>query len=296
MSTTSVPSFRNRVHEMFRIIHFGCSTSICVLLWLHISTTNHTALIQASLGLCVWTATYTHRNVLLLYRNFARGKPRTNVSVENIYNNLKVNVRVPRPWKVRPGQYVYLTTARSGFFSIFQRHPFMVAPSVKHDFEMRIHPAAGFTGQLLRTCQGEDTHLSAFIEGPYGHGFDLQDFGTVVLFATGMGICGHLPYIQQLVQDHRLSKTKTRDLLFVWSVENKAQYDLVSEIMTYILRKDDLPTALDPSVPSNMDDDDDSKLNRHLGIYTIPDRPGRRPAPHGENASRMLPSPYLIRS
>jgi predicted ferric reductase len=200
--------------------------------------------------------------------------------IENIHNTLKVNVSLPRPWRIKPGQYVYLTTIRSGFFSILQRHPFMVTNSVsnEYDFEMRIHPAAGFTRRLLGTSLDNKTYLRAFIEGPYGRGFDLSDYGTVVLFASGIGIVGQLPYIQNLVQDYRYSRIKTRDLLLVWLVEKKTQRDLVWEIMTDVLREDDLPHIQGRH----------RKLNRPLGESTTPDSPGRRPAPHGENASSLI--------
>jgi predicted ferric reductase len=114
MSITSAPSFRSRLYEIFRILHLGCSTSICVLLWLHISTADKTIRIQAGICICVWIATYTHRYLLLIYRNFRLGKPSTRIMIENIHNTLKVNVSLPRPWRIKPGQYVYLTTIRSG--------------------------------------------------------------------------------------------------------------------------------------------------------------------------------------
>jgi predicted ferric reductase len=283
ISIASVPSFRNRKYELFRIIHFGCSTSICILLWLHLSTVDKVARIQASLALCVWVATYTHRNLLFIYRNFSLSKPNTRIVIENIHNMLKVDVILPRPWKVRPGQYVYLTTARPGLFSIFQRHPFLIASSESADFEIRIHPEAGFTRRLLGLSLGEATYLRAFIEGPYGHSFDLQDYGTVILLASGIGIVGHLPYIQALVQDYKGSKTKTRDLLLIWSVETRTHRDLVSKVMDDILREDDLPTVSDTPILSNSGKY--SKKDRYIEDSNTADRPGLRPAPHGENVS-----------
>jgi NAD(P)H-flavin reductase len=157
----------------------------------------------------------------------------------------------------------------------------MVADSVSegYDFEMRVYPATGYTRRLLGASLGGTTQLSAFIEGPYGSGFDLRDFGTVVLLASGMGIVGHLPYIQDLVEDYRHSKTKTRDLLLIWSVDDKTQCDLVSKVMTDILRKDDLPTA---GLETHR------KSDRPVGDSSTCDRPGMRPKPHGANASSML--------
>ena len=58
--------------------------------------------------------------------------------------------------------------------------------------EIRIQPRAGFTRRLF---EGSKIKGSAFVEGPYGYGFNLKEFGTVVLFASSIGITGHLPYI-----------------------------------------------------------------------------------------------------
>jgi predicted ferric reductase len=285
MSFASLPTFRRRLYEIFRVIHFGCSTSICILLWLYVPKANKIGRVQVIVGACMWVTTYTHRNVLLLYRNFSVSKPSTSIRIENVRNSLLVKVNLPRPWKVKPGQYVYLTMIRPGFFSILQRHPFMVANSEsdEHDFQLRIQPRRGFTNRLLtRTLVGA-TQLSAFVEGPYGRGFDLRDFGTVVLFASGIGIVGHLAYIQELVHDYRQSKTKTRDLLLVWHVDNKYQLDLVWEVMNNILRRDDLPVVAmrqDTHALSGS-----GKIDRYLGGSSTNESPGIRPAPHGENAS-----------
>jgi predicted ferric reductase len=285
MSVASLPIFRHRLYEIFRVIHFGCSTSICILLWLHVPRTNKTARAQVIVGTCMWVATYTHRNVLLLYRNFSVSRPSTSILIENVQNSLLVKVNLPRPWKVKPGQYVYLTMIRPGLFSILQRHPFMVANSESegYDFQLRIQPRAGFTNRLLtRTLVGA-TQLSAFVEGPYGHGFDLRDFGTVVLIASGIGIVGHLAYIQELVHDYRQSKTKTRDLLLIWHVDNKYQLDLVWEVMNNILRRDDLPVAA--MRQDTRAQPGSGKIDRYLGGSSNNESPGIRPAPHGENAS-----------
>jgi hypothetical protein len=146
-----------------------------------------------------------------------------------------------------------------------------------YDFALRIQPEAGFTRRLLGICPRNRNNIktSAFIEGPYGGGFDLRDYGTVVLLASGIGIVGQLPYIQELVQDYRCSKTKTRDLLLVWLVEEETQRDLVSEILDKMLRRDDLPAGQERY----------RKSDRPLGDSDTRARPGERPKPHGENVS-----------
>lgn len=294
MSVTSLQSCRTRMYEVFRIIHFGCSTAVCALLWIHIKPSNNIARVQAGLAWGMWTTTYVYRSCLIIYRNFARGTRRTGVSIHNVHNNVLVHARLARPWKVKPGQYVYLTTSRPGLLSLFQRHPFMIIESAKHDLEMMIQPQRGYTARLLRECQGSTNSLSALIEGPYGHQFDLRTFGTVVLFASGMGICGHLPYIQQLVKDHSESRTKTRDLLLIWSVDDKAQYDLVADEMNNILREDDLP--LKTTGVEHRDGESYQKPHRVLGDSSGRERPGRRPKPHGQNVRFLWSARSLMQT
>ncbi|KAL6152702.1 hypothetical protein ACJQWK_11398 [Exserohilum turcicum] len=283
LSAASLPVVRRRAYEIFRIVHLGCSTSICILLWLHASKINTTGRVQIIIGTCMWGATWIHRSALLVYRNFSVSQPHTSIIVENIHNSLQVKVKLPRPWTIKPGQYVYLTTLRPGFFSIFQRHPFMVirSESENYNFQLYIQPQMGFTNRLLAQTLGGTTELSALVEGPYGNGFDLRDFGTVVLFASGIGIAGHLAYVQSLIYDYRKLKTKTRDLLLVWQVDNKYQLDLVWGVMNNILRRDDLPIATNLHDMRNQWES--GKRGRGLGSNVTNESPGVRPIPHGEN-------------
>ncbi|KAF1967667.1 hypothetical protein BU23DRAFT_377062, partial [Bimuria novae-zelandiae CBS 107.79] len=149
----------------------------------------------------------------------------------------------------------------------------MVASSKNEgSIEMRIQPRAGFTRRLF---EGSKTKGHAFVEGPYGYGFDLKEFGTVVLFASSIGIAGHLPYIQSIVRDYKRSKIKTRDLLLIWHVENKDQRDLVGEAMDGLLIED--------KPLEDILGDGNLKIKRSVRTSSVPDRPGVRPAPHGEN-------------
>jgi NAD(P)H-flavin reductase len=49
-----------------------------------------------------------------------------------------------------------------------------------------------------------------FIEGPYGSHTALDQYGTVLLFATGIGIAGQLSYMKEQLQLYREWQTKTR--------------------------------------------------------------------------------------
>ena len=55
-----------------------------------------------------------------------------------------------------------------------------------------------FTAELDRHT---NKNLLAFIDGPYGVRHDFGEYGTVVMFASGIGIAGHIPYIKDSLAD-----------------------------------------------------------------------------------------------
>lgn len=62
--------------------------------------------------------------------------------------------------------------------------------------------------------------LTAFVEGPYGGVQSLKSYGTVLLFAGGVGITHQLSHLQNLLATRVCS---TRKITLVWSVRTLAQ-------------------------------------------------------------------------
>ena len=209
-----------------------------------------------------------YRYSVLLYRNWA-WKKRTRMEIRTVKGALSLVVSLARSWKVRPGQYVYLTVARAGFFATLQRHPFIVTEStLPGSIELRIIPRHGFTKDLLELSLGEVPYYSsAWIEGPYGGRFDFREFGTVLMFASGVGILGHLPYMKDLIEQRNRFRIKTRDVLLIWYMERSEEHELVQSFMTSLLKRDK------------------AKVDRSVGRSKTQDRPGKRPAATGENVS-----------
>lgn len=59
----------------------------------------------------------------------------------------------------------------------------------------------------------------ALVEGPYGKTLSFGQYGTVLLFATDMGIAGQLPYIGKLLERYQQCKVKTRRIALFWELE-----------------------------------------------------------------------------
>ncbi|KAK6609667.1 ferric reductase like transmembrane component [Botrytis cinerea] len=93
----------------------------------------------------------------------------------------------------------------------------------------------GFTSQLSGLVGRPST---ALIDGPYGREHDLGKFGTVVMFATGIGIAAHMPYIKDLVSGYNSCEVRTRRILLVWQLEMEAHQQWVKDWMDEVIEMD----------------------------------------------------------
>ncbi|CAK4031099.1 FRE ferric reductase-like transmembrane component [Lecanosticta acicola] len=74
------------------------------------------------------------------------------------------------------------------------------------------------------------------IEGPYGGHESLSSYGTVVLFAGGVGVTHQISYIYHLLLQHRAGTCSTRKILFIWSVPTTENLEWIRAWMDQILR------------------------------------------------------------
>ncbi|KAI6365117.1 hypothetical protein MCOR25_005510 [Pyricularia grisea] len=143
------------------------------------------------------------------------------------------------------GQYVYLCVPGVSRTSFSQLHPFYVAWWYREgEFDYAVFIIKKYTGftKLLVECNPEDRgtngHLTALIEGPYGKELELDLYGTVLLFATGIGIAGQLSYVSQLLRDYRSCETKTRRIALFWQVRSEVHLAYVADRMQELLSQD----------------------------------------------------------
>ena len=74
------------------------------------------------------------------------------------------------------------------------------------------------------------------IEGPYGGHESLTSYGTVILFAGGIGITHCIGYVHHLLLQHQAGFASTQKILLVWSVPNTEALEWVRIWMEKILR------------------------------------------------------------
>lgn len=252
------------------------AAGVTVVLWFHISRQDLRAYTTILIATVIWASSLLYRYTLLLYRNLAWGR-NTTTMIETSENALKLQITPARSWKVQPGQYVYLTVAKAGTLSLFQRHPYMVAsPILSNSIELHIWPQDGFS-KKLRRCS-ERYQYNAWIEGPYGRPVDLREFGTVIIIASEMGITGHLGYLRDLVEKQDDFDTKIRDVVFIWTVEEWSHSHPARKSMDELLKKD-----------REGEETNFTKDQRYLDSKFRDRRedPGARPAPSGNNVSSV---------
>jgi len=78
--------------------------------------------------------------------------------------------------------------------------------------------------------------ISGAIEGPYGGHESLSSYGTVVLFAGGVGITHCVSHVRSLLAQYAEGTCSTRKILLVWSVPNTEALEWVRPWMDQILR------------------------------------------------------------
>lgn len=210
------------------------------MLWYHVIS--KIVKIYLILGISILGAAIALHIALSVYRNIVRGSFAGRAEIQQLSDDaLQVSLKVRRPWKFEAGQYIYLCVPGVSFCAWFQYHPFAVSwwhRDENGDTEVvfLIQPRKGFTRNLKRYA---GSSLRAFIEGPYGIEKDLGAYGNVVLFATGIGIAGHLPYIRRLLEGHNNREVKTGRISLFWQIDKECDEGWVNKWMKELLKLDE---------------------------------------------------------
>lgn len=112
----------------------------------------------------------------------------------------------------------------------------------RQSFGLVIKRHDGFTRKLYdlasKQPEGIPLTIGALVEGPYGHAKSLDSYGTVVLFASGVGITHQVPYIRELIQGHADGTVATKRIIFVWAVPDTECLEWVQPWMNDIMGMD----------------------------------------------------------
>lgn len=204
----------------------------------------------------IWALERGLRLLRLVYYNVSiRGVSEAHIQALN-GGACRVTFYVRRPFDETPGRHIYAYIPRISFW---MSHPFSVAnvnsntmyqdslttktspSSIFENLEATSkHPSrtsaysvsclmaarTGMTAKLYRKAQASPNGLficRALIEGPYGASETLNSYGTVLLFAGGVGITNQLSHMRHLICGWAAGNCATQKLVLIWSVRSLEQ-------------------------------------------------------------------------
>ncbi|OTB08445.1 hypothetical protein M426DRAFT_51954 [Hypoxylon sp. CI-4A] len=249
---------RHAFYESFKILHIIAAAVSVAGLWYHLQLADLPQIKLLLPVISVWIGDRFLRFARLAYHNFGNGGTKT--LVEALPDNaVRVTVTMARPWTFKPGQHAYLYMPAISFW---QSHPFSVAWSEeaedlkgdslamnrqdvlamrKTSMSFVIRGRTGMThtlyeraaarpeGRLLTTC---------WVEGPYGGEHMLHSYGTVMLFAGGVGITHAVPHVRDLVAGYANGTVAARKVVLVWTIQSPEHLEWIRPWMTEILAMD----------------------------------------------------------
>jgi len=113
----------------------------------------------------------------------------------------------------------------------------------KHQsFSLIVKKYDGFTRKLYEKAskqpEGLPLTINAMVEGPYGHAKSFNSYGTVMLFASGVGITHQMPYVRDLIQGYADGTVATNRITLVWVIPDTECLEWIRPWMHEILGMD----------------------------------------------------------
>jgi ferredoxin-NADP reductase len=111
----------------------------------------------------------------------------------------------------------------------------------KATFSAIVRRRHGFTDSLFKRAEGCHEGrlvLHAYAEGPYGGHHSMHSYGTVLMFAAGVGITHHVPYVRDLVAGFANGTVSARRVILVWIIQSPEHLEWIRPWMTSILALD----------------------------------------------------------
>lgn len=263
MSIQAWSPVRHAFYETFLTVHRLMALFALVGVYVHLDDHHLPQLPWLKGVFILWGLDWLTRTTSLIYFNISPRKI-TRVTVEAMPSEAcRVTLQLARPWKPRPGAHVHLYIPT---VSLWSSHPFSIAwsdiqapelqsPDLekahggKVDLEHANRKAntislvcrarTGMTRALYNraSCQKSRKFTTmALIEGPYAGHESLRSYGTVLLFAGGVGITHQVSHVRDLVSGYAAGTSSTRKIVLIWSVANTEALEWVRPWMDEILK------------------------------------------------------------
>jgi hypothetical protein len=246
-------ALRHAFYEFFKYLHITLAAVAIVGVYYHLKIGGFPELPLIFVVIAIWVAERSTRGLRLWWRN--RSGSRT--LVESLPGNaVRVTVEMKRPWQFKAGQHCYIYMPSVEFMT---SHPFSVAwseeaqdlseekiamnrqeilSSQKTTVSLIIRGRTGFTQKLCKRAENSPDgkfYTKAFTEGPYGGMHSMHSYGTVMLFAGGVGIAHAVPHVRDLVAGHANGTVAARRIVLIWIIQSPEHLEWIRPWMTSIL-------------------------------------------------------------
>jgi len=240
------------------MLHIISAILVVVGVYYHLAMHNLPQITLMYGVIAIWACERASRIGRVIYRNMGKGG--TKALIEALPGNAcRITVEMARPWTFKPGQHAYLYIPSIG---LWQSHPFSVAWSEeaeslsdeklamnrqdilamqKTSMSFVVRARTGFTKKLYEKAEkAPDGRLYAktFVEGPYGGMHMMHSYGTVMLFAGGVGITHQVPHVRDLVAGYANGTVAARKIVLVWTIQSPEHLEWIRPWMTSILAMD----------------------------------------------------------
>ncbi|KAK5425555.1 hypothetical protein LTR34_010979 [Exophiala xenobiotica] len=115
-----------------------------------------------------------------------------------------------------------------------------------------IEPRCGWTPKLLRRAQAlhpaGDEALSAnsyltLFSGPHGRSIGVENYGVVILVASGWGLMAQMPYLQALIRGFHNGTVKAQRIYLFWQLKTVADGAAARDLLNRALLDDTFDNA-----------------------------------------------------
>lgn len=249
---------RHAFWETFKILHIVGAVLTIVGVYYHCEMKGFVQLNYVYAVIAIWLFDRAARVIRVAYGNFGAGGTQT--LVEALPGGAcRVTVTMARPWAFAPGQHAFLYFPS---ISWTQSHPFSVGWSEEHEqydgeklsmdrndilgtrktsMSYVIRGRTGMTGALYKkasACPDGRLITKCLVEGPYGGLEKMSSYGTVMLFAGGVGITQAVPWVRDLVIGYANGTVAARKIVLCWIIQSPEHLEWIRPWMTEILAMD----------------------------------------------------------
>jgi len=257
---------RHAFYETFLNVHKLMALTFLIGVYIHLKWDNLPQVPWAIVCFVLYGGEYFARIFIILYHNYSRKYGWTEVEVEALDAEAsRLTFKLPRPWHPKPGAHVHVYIPTLSWLS---SHPFSVAwndvrpvtvgrsanmlpVAEKEDFDydrktelagtvsLVVRARGGFTKKLYDRANAQPDRkwrTRGALEGPYGGHDSLRSYGTLLLFAGGVGITHQVQYVKDFVEGYHNGTAAARKVVLIWSVPNTEALEWVRPWMDEILR------------------------------------------------------------